>query len=888
MTNQSSGTNPVIYLDLFLCCQQHKCRLFLTAKENLQTAKDWIFASHHFGVTTHYRRESDGSLSIKLEGEMNDVPLFEQVCVLKEVDLHYKWAPFCSSSMTIADLEKIDTVGWFLIGMPHFGLARDGCFRAIGCDNIEEDGNILLVGQGIRDRKPDSPPPVDTFLIDDPVIDFLDIPTVPKRRGVGRMTIQKFEAMIHVTSPTSANTCIVANVDPNLSFLPQGLLDFIMKHLAGVLLAKLQAAAKKIPKNPGTNEHAKRMRQEKAFYKDWLMAKFENMCRQKGWEMPQVTVFDHIDSEPLVTRQGIHRAHTYAGDTTTGILSDSSDSHGPANDSLHSGGAMSSPVLYDDSVSGVSQASPRSLATAMKHNPIAIYMREMQEKIQKRKDEQIAAERRFAAERLRPRALPQDQLERLQQLKLAKARRMGQGAISVNGNRSIALLDSETDNLYRHTEGNDSRWSQRLTDEIYLHKPRTRLTVLFFLVIILFILLSGAPLFLAATDPLILEVSLPSWLQVMLRDVIALLYISICSAVHFLLCDIALVYAFSSLELGNKAGRQIKRYYSEKVRVALAIGSMSVVILSTFKAMSRVAMIAAIWYFTKIWTFLYSTFSLWRLSDINIAAGFVLKLDAYSGGAISLIWKLLDHAIRPLGLAVGLTSSSSVPIIRILLGTFKVCGAFVYRALIHSNLVGKSAESMVHHIFDIAVSRASRFFQNWNAYLQASYDEVEHDPSRISWRDDAFSTAKVLLSYSSIFLLMLIAIFKLSTNRKSAPINVTQGVDTSTITTSDESSIHSLANQFSGLSTLGDDQSYQGNFSLHAPSSTPAFDPIPEESTHSDNGQNALGILHSPSPMRRRRLRFGRQAIAGTPDSSDYLLTSPSNNMRRRSRLKTY
>ncbi|EEC48114.1 predicted protein, partial [Phaeodactylum tricornutum CCAP 1055/1] len=253
---------------------ENRVRIFRKALHNLNEDDEWTYASTHFGIKTFYRREEDQSLSVKLEGEIEGVPLFEQICVLKEVDLHYKWAPFCSSSMTVADLDKLDTVGWFMIGLPHFGVARDGCFRAIGCDNIIEDGSILLVGQGVHDRPPDAPPPEDPFLSEDPILNDLGIPPVPKRRGSGRMTIRKFESVIHVLSPTSAKTRIVANIDPNMAFLPQSLLEFLMKHLAGVMLAKLQAATKKVLKNPVSNEHARKMREHEDFYKHWLMQKF--------------------------------------------------------------------------------------------------------------------------------------------------------------------------------------------------------------------------------------------------------------------------------------------------------------------------------------------------------------------------------------------------------------------------------------------------------------------------------------------------------------------------------------------------------------------------------------------------------------------------------------
>ena len=109
--------------------------MFRQAKVNLDQEEGWTLASKLFGVTTHYRREENGTLSMKIEGKMEGIPLFDQVAVLREVDLYYKWAPFCSSSLTIAHLNTIDIVGWFVTGLPHFGLMRDACFRAIGCDS---------------------------------------------------------------------------------------------------------------------------------------------------------------------------------------------------------------------------------------------------------------------------------------------------------------------------------------------------------------------------------------------------------------------------------------------------------------------------------------------------------------------------------------------------------------------------------------------------------------------------------------------------------------------------------------------------------------------------------------------------------------------------------
>ena len=252
----------------------------------------WTLSQTMFGITTYYRREQDKSLSIKMEGELSGCPLFEQLSVLREVDLHYKWAPFCTSSMTVKELNKLDTVGWFCLGLPHFGLARDGCFRSIACDNILEDGQIIVVGQGLQDRPEDVP-------YDEPylVAQGLDIPDPPTRLGSGRMTIKHLSGSIQVLSPTSVRTKLIANVNPNIPLIPQSLLDFVMRKICGVVLAKMQTAAKKAVTNPVKNVHARRMRQEEAFYGKWLLPKFKSYCDTLNWDMPEVAALSLTDSQ---------------------------------------------------------------------------------------------------------------------------------------------------------------------------------------------------------------------------------------------------------------------------------------------------------------------------------------------------------------------------------------------------------------------------------------------------------------------------------------------------------------------------------------------------------------------------------------------------------------
>ena len=52
----------------------------------------------------------------------------------------------------LAQLDKLDVVGWFRIGVPMLGLTRDACYRAVGCDCMNEHGSVMLVALGLNDE----------------------------------------------------------------------------------------------------------------------------------------------------------------------------------------------------------------------------------------------------------------------------------------------------------------------------------------------------------------------------------------------------------------------------------------------------------------------------------------------------------------------------------------------------------------------------------------------------------------------------------------------------------------------------------------------------------------------------------------------------------------
>lgn len=79
--------------------------------------------------------------------------------------------------------------------------------------------------------------------------------------------------------------------------------------------------------------------------------------------------------------------------------------------------------------------------------------------------------------------------------------------------------------------------------------------------------------------------SLVPWYIIVLKDCGIFCHMSACSLIHFALCDISLIYAFESMDLGTKVGPNVKEFYREKVHVIVAAVSGGIVALSICKAL---------------------------------------------------------------------------------------------------------------------------------------------------------------------------------------------------------------------------------------------------------------------------------------------------------------
>ncbi len=622
---------------------------------------------------------------------------------------------------------------------------RDALFRAIGCDSIYEDGSVLIVAYGIKDRPGETDEMkavtdegklklqksfsfdneykqiVDEFR-NDPILGTLDLPPMPTRMGGGRLTIRSVAAQIEVESPTSAITTLVANIDPNLEFLPQALVNFVMKRVCGTILYKMKGAAKKVSKNPVTNLHAIKIREERDFYKDFLLPKLEGICKIRGWEMPPVAVFDLSDAQLEMAEAFKAKQHHKSDKNALEVYnSNSADSHlddflkhGNESDNDSEDGPKVRTVNDLDDMSDISKYS--SASSFWRSNPISNYKRQAEEKAQQRKYREIQEERARAAARLRPKALDDEEKIRLEQLLEARKRQKAR--------KVLPVVKENTDAPPTGTEKKSlRRWKISLAS----HGFFTKIFVLQFLMVFLFCLL-----YLESAFDKVIAFRGESFAMERARDVATLAYIGFTGFVHSAFCYIAFIYAFTALQLGAIAGRNTRRFYSEYTHHIVAISSTAMVGFGISKPILDQGLRWLLWNTASILSFFKTT------------------LEEETPDQVETVLSMIANVI------------------------FTVISATM-RLTFESNVLGRSIVTALKmhlsYIWSIISNPLS-------AYMETAIKQYEGDLDPLPWREDAFFTTRILLSHSALFLLILLLLFNVSAKQARQAVDVDSNAKT--------------------------------------------------------------------------------------------------------------
>ena len=264
----------------------------ILAQSTESSSADWVFGMELFGVTTHYRVDpASGIVSVKLAGELDDLPIAELVAVLYEVDLYKSWMPFISDSQRVHLGGPAEVLGYVLFSIPVSFMSRDTLFAAQGIDMLLEDGALVLsakscngasVEQYVRSRAARLAVrgAAEECGGQEP---HKEAPLKPSGWLHQQMEIIDFTAVLEPLSPTSMRCVLLLALDLR-AHLPQVVINFLIKNLAGLFLSLLKSQVRKVAASED-NPHKRAIRSNAAFYRDWLLPKLQALFREKKWEL---------------------------------------------------------------------------------------------------------------------------------------------------------------------------------------------------------------------------------------------------------------------------------------------------------------------------------------------------------------------------------------------------------------------------------------------------------------------------------------------------------------------------------------------------------------------------------------------------------------------------
>ena len=186
----------------------------------------WKSAGESMGVTTEWRHDEDGSLWVRMEGELTGAYLMHAASVAHEADLWPKWVPFCSAAEMLKKLSATDLVTYIQFDLTSM-MKRGAILHWTLSDSIAERQSLLLLGCSLSDE------------------------TSPfgKPANAQATTLADFRAIKVLITPRTREACRiqwVTNVDLKVSNMPQALVSMVTKKIAGSIVSLLVREAQKV------------------------------------------------------------------------------------------------------------------------------------------------------------------------------------------------------------------------------------------------------------------------------------------------------------------------------------------------------------------------------------------------------------------------------------------------------------------------------------------------------------------------------------------------------------------------------------------------------------------------------------------------------------------
>ncbi len=195
----------------------------------------WKPAQESEALTTEWRADDDGSLWIRMDGELTGAELSHAVGVAYEADLWPRWVPLCSAAEVVRTLSPMERVIYLQFDLGP--VMRRGALLHWTCsDSLSERQSLLLLGASLGEGS-----------------------GVERPAAAEGVTLADFRAIKLLVTPrtrTSARIQWVTNVDLKAKSMPSSMVSMVTKKIAGSIITALVREAQKVSRDAARDADA--------------------------------------------------------------------------------------------------------------------------------------------------------------------------------------------------------------------------------------------------------------------------------------------------------------------------------------------------------------------------------------------------------------------------------------------------------------------------------------------------------------------------------------------------------------------------------------------------------------------------------------------------------
>jgi len=222
----------------------------LVLKE-LKLNEDWNVEKNGELKVWYKKMPNTNSISLRMEAEV-DIPLINMITLINEVELWPLWIPFVSKTQEIKAIHRGAKIYYLDTSLPYPLANRYMHVYGMGLNRLYENGTVLVVAKTIDH--------------DNDFFKHHNAIKIEKPKEVNiEISIGGFE--VKPLGPEKIKFLAVANVNPNFTWLPDSLLNFIVRKVSGLIFSFIIKHAKNFK---GSAWEKETLKPEKKELYDWL------------------------------------------------------------------------------------------------------------------------------------------------------------------------------------------------------------------------------------------------------------------------------------------------------------------------------------------------------------------------------------------------------------------------------------------------------------------------------------------------------------------------------------------------------------------------------------------------------------------------------------------